>query len=202
MSSAPLYIALLILQPFRHFTYVTTHSPTLPQLYLRHSSFFNPSVSLPTSQLILQPLRHFTYVTTHSPTLPSLYLRHSSFFNPSVASLTSQFILHPSFASPTSQALQLIHLESQQSSFSNLSVSSPTSQLILQPFIRFTYVTAHYPTLPLLHLRHSSLSNPSFASPTSQAHHLTLMMPGAWDIGYKQPFINCQWKSATHFVYF
>ena len=36
-------------------------------------------------------------------------------------------------------------------SFSNLSVSSPTSQLILQPFSRFTYVTAHSPTLlPLL----------------------------------------------------
>ena len=31
---------------------------------------------------------------------------------------------------------------------------------------------------------------------------LTLMMPSAWDIGYKQPFINCQGKSTTHFVYF
>ena len=29
-------------------------------------------------------------------------------------------------------------------------VTSPTSQLILQPFPRFTYVTAHSPTLPLL----------------------------------------------------
>ena len=58
-------------------------------------------------------------------------------------------------------------------SFSNLSVASPTSQLILQPFRRFTYVTAHSPILPLLHLRHSSFSNPSFASPTSQALHLT-----------------------------
>ena len=57
-------------------------------------------------------------------------------------------------------------------SFSNLYVSLPTSQLILQPFRRFTYVTAHSPTLPLLHLRHSSVSNPSFASPTSQALHL------------------------------
>ena len=56
--------------------------------------------------------------------------------------------------------------------FSNLSVSSPRSQLILQPFHRFTYVTAHSPTLPLLHLRHSSFSNPSFASSTSQALHL------------------------------
>ena len=57
-------------------------------------------------------------------------------------------------------------------SFSNLSVTSPTSQLILLPFRRCTYVTAHFPTLPLLHLRHSSFSNPSFTSPTSQALHL------------------------------
>ena len=57
-------------------------------------------------------------------------------------------------------------------SFSNLSFTSPTSQLILQTFHRFTYVTAHSPTLPLLYLRHSSFSNPSFTSPTSQALHL------------------------------
>ena len=37
------------LQPFRHFTYVTTHSPSLLSLYLRHSSFSNPSVPSPTS---------------------------------------------------------------------------------------------------------------------------------------------------------
>ena len=84
--------------------------------------------------------RHFTYVTAHSPTLPTLYLRHNSFSNPSVASPTSQFIL--------------------QRSFSNLSITSPTSQLTLQPFHRFTYATAHSPTLRLLHLRHSSFSNP------------------------------------------
>ena len=100
---------LFILQPFRHFTYITTHSPTLPSLYLRHSSFPNPSVASLTSQfilkpffcfwalLILQPFRHFTYVTTHSTTLPSLYQRHSSFPNPFVASPTSQFILQPFF---------------------------------------------------------------------------------------------------------
>ena len=59
------------------------HSPTFPSLHL--------------CQLILQPFRRFTYVTAHSPTLPFLHLRHSSFSN-------------PSFASPTSQALHLIHL--------------------------------------------------------------------------------------------
>ena len=69
----------LILQPFPHFTYVTTQSLTLPSLYLRHSLFSNYSVASPTSQLILQPFRHFTYIITHPPTLPSLYLRHSIF---------------------------------------------------------------------------------------------------------------------------
>ena len=76
---------------------------------------------------------HFTYVIAHTPTLLSPYLRHSSFSNPSVALL-------------------------RHSSFSNLSVTSPTSQLILQPLPRFTYVTIHSPTIPLLHLRHSSFS--------------------------------------------
>ena len=78
MSSAPLYIALLILQPFRHCTYVTTHSPTLPSICLHYSSFSNPS---------------------------STSLRHSSFSN-------------PSFASPTSQALHLLHLASRPWYFS------------------------------------------------------------------------------------
>ena len=115
--ASPTSQALLILQHFRHFTYVTTHPPTLPSLYLvtaysatlsllhlRHSSFSNPSIALPMSQLILQPFHCFTYATTHSPTLPSLYLRHSSFSKPSVA--------------------------------------LPTLQLILQPFFRFSYVTS------------------------------------------------------------
>ena len=115
---------------------------------LRHNSFSNPSVALPTSQLILQSFRCFIYVTVHSPTL---------------------------FASPTSQALHLIHLANrpwiqEQSSFSKISVTSPTSQLILivQAFRHFTYVTSHSPTLPSLYLRHNSFSNPSVASPMSQ----------------------------------
>ena len=37
--------------------------------------------------------------------------------------------------------------------FSKFSVTSPTWQLILLPFRRFTYDTAHSPTLPLLYLR-------------------------------------------------
>ena len=61
--------ALLILQPFRHFTYVTTLSPTLPSLYLRHSSFSNPSVALPTSQSFSNP-------SFASPTSHALHLIH------------------------------------------------------------------------------------------------------------------------------
>ena len=55
------------------------HSPSFPSLHLRHSSFSNPSLALPTSQLILQPVRCFTYVTAHSPILLSLLLRHRIF---------------------------------------------------------------------------------------------------------------------------
>ena len=44
--------------------------------------------------------------------------------------------------------------------------------LILQHFRHFTNVTAHSPTVPLLHQRYSSFSNTSFASRTSQALHL------------------------------
>ena len=47
-------------------------------------------------------------------------------------------------------------------------VSIFKAELILQAFRRFTYVTAHFPTLPSLHLRHSSFSKPSVALPTSQ----------------------------------
>ena len=63
-------LAELIPQPLRHFSYVTTHSPTLPSLYVRHTSFSNPSVASPTSQLILQPFFRFSYVTSSLLNLP------------------------------------------------------------------------------------------------------------------------------------
>ena len=177
-------------------TMSSAHS-TSPSLHLRHNSFSNLSVALPTSQPILQAFRCFNNVTVHSTTfLLSLLLRHSSFYNTPFASPTSQFILQPFFRftyvtvhSTTLLSLLLRHrlftwradhdLPSTNSELTSrilqpkcLSVTSPTSQLILQPFHRFIYFTAHSPSLPLLHLRHSSFSNPSFASPTSQALHL------------------------------
>ena len=54
--------------------------------------------------------------------------------------------------------------------------------LILQPFRHFTYVTAHSPTLPLLHLRHSSFSNHPFASPTSRVLHLRHLASRPWQL--------------------
>ena len=59
----------LILQTFHHFTFVTTHSPTLPLLYLHHSSFSNPSVASPMSQPFSNP-------SFASPTSLALHLRH------------------------------------------------------------------------------------------------------------------------------
>ena len=55
------------------------HSPSFLSLHLRHRSFSNPSLALPTSQLILQPFRCFTYVTAHSLALLSLLVRHRIF---------------------------------------------------------------------------------------------------------------------------
>ena len=111
-------------------------SSTFPSLHLRHSSFSNPSVALPTSQLNLQPFRCFIYVTAHSPTLLSLLLRHR------------ELILYPfrhfTYVTTHSLTLPLLHLR--HSSFSNLFASS-TSQ------------RAHYPSFPPLHLRHISISN-------------------------------------------
>ena len=112
------------------------HSLTLTSLHLRHSSFSNPSASLPTSQFILQPFRCFTYVIGTSP--------------------TSQLILQPfhrlTYITAHSQTLPPLHLR--HNSFYNLSVTSPTSQLILQPFRRFIYVIGNSTTFPLLYLRH------------------------------------------------
>ena len=48
----------------------SAHSPIFLSLHLRHNSFFNPSVALPTSQLILQPFFRFSYVAGSSLTAP------------------------------------------------------------------------------------------------------------------------------------
>ena len=94
--------------------------------------------------------------------------------NCDVDEVTERFENEQSYIGPT------VLYTMERSSFSNLSFTSPTSKLILQPIQRFTYVTAHSPTLPLLYLRHSSFSNPSFASPTAQALHLIHLASRPW----------------------
>ena len=64
----------------RNFTkfHSSAHSPNFPSLHLRHNSFTNPSVPLPTSQLILQPSFRFSYVTSsslNSPGEPPMQVR-------------------------------------------------------------------------------------------------------------------------------
>ena len=67
--------------------------------------------------------------------------------------------------------------------FTYLTAHSPTLPLLIhQPFHHFTYSTAHSPTLLLLHLHHSSFFNPSFASPMSQALHLRHLASHPWKL--------------------
>ena len=83
--------ALLILQAFSHFTYITTHSPNLTSLYLRHRSFYNPSVASPTSQFILQASFHFSYVASSSLNSPGeLPMVFFFFFAPPMKTLKSR----------------------------------------------------------------------------------------------------------------
>ena len=80
-------------------------------LICEQHSFSNLSVTSPTSQLILQHFRCFTYVTAHS---------------------------HPSFVSPTSQALHLRHLVSRpccDRSLSPVEVSDPQRVGVCWPLV-------------------------------------------------------------------
>ena len=102
------------------------------ELYLRHSSFSNPSVASPASQLILQPFFHFSYVTGSSLNSHGEPPMQSSFSKLSVASPTSQLIIQPfrrfTYVTTRSPFLPLLHLH--HSSFSNPSFASPTSQAL------------------------------------------------------------------------
>ena len=77
------------------------------------------------------------------------------------------------------------------------------SQLILQPFRRFTYATAHSPTLPLLHLCHSSFSNPSFVPPFTFSLSLTSIFfssitPPSFCLYNARSFLNILVYSSLH----
>ena len=150
-----------ILQPFRRFSYVTAHSPTLSLLHLHHSSFCtpsfasptsqalhahspnflsfhlrhrpfsNPSFALPMPQLILQPFHCFTYVIAHSLTLLSLLLHHRLFML--ILQALSLHLRHSPFSNPSVALPTSLFI-------SNPSIVSPTPQLIVQPFFHFSYI--------------------------------------------------------------
>ena len=65
-TSQALHVIHLILQPFRHFTYVTAHSLTLTSLSLPHDSFSDSSVASSASRLILRPFFRFSCVAGSS----------------------------------------------------------------------------------------------------------------------------------------
>ena len=226
----------LILQHFRHFTYVTSHPPTLPSFYLCHNSFSNHSVASPTSQLILQSFFRFFYVSGSSltslgePPMQNTGIAAVAPLNKPLTSIQPDIIhtLVDMFLVSQDQCSSVLWIHFRDGAVCG-GVQLPVSPLdensdwrcdrcpailssaevtdivgrigddvdsiqavsyrfnvtisallILQPSRRFTYVTAHSPTLPSLYLRHSSLSNPSFAFPTSQALHLRHLASRLW----------------------
>ena len=138
-----------------------TYSPTFPSLHLGHNSFSNP-------------FRRFTYVTAHFPNLPLLHICDSSFSNPFFVSLTSKDLhlrhLVDVYAVLSWLIFNIIHTLWSYV-YCNLSDTLTMAQFILEHFRRFSYTTAHSPTLPFLHLRDSSFFNPTFVSPTPQELH-------------------------------
>ena len=80
-------------------TYITTHSPTLLLLHLRHSSFSNPSFASPMSQVL-----HLIHLASRP------WVRRWK--GPEGLANDALLILHPfhHVASPTLQALHLHHL--------------------------------------------------------------------------------------------
>ena len=137
------------------------------------------------SQLILQPFFRFSYVTgfylrllasrpllkTGVDSTPETLCENTldNGFRPTDLCYKSNIIV-TNLSNFTSICFLDVYLVCHGGGLHNQtsSVTSPTSQLNLQPFRRFNYVTDHSPTLPLIHLRHSSFSNPSVALPTSQ----------------------------------
>ena len=124
-----------ILQPFRRFTYVTSHSPTLPLLHIRHSSAHSP----------IFPSLHLRHSSAHSLSFQLLYLCHSSFSNPSLTLPMSQLILQPFRCLTYVTALLILQSFSH---FTYIITHPPTlpslylRHSIFQPFFRFSYVTS------------------------------------------------------------
>ena len=121
----------------------SAHFPTFSSLHLRHISFSNSSVALPTSQLVSNP--------------SLFHLHHSSFSNPSFRFYVTGSSLTSSgepwrMSRPFRHFTYVITHPPSLPSLNYITENFPTLRC-------FTYVTAHSPTL-------------LFASPTSQALHL------------------------------
>ena len=153
----------------------SAHSPIFPTLHLCHN--------------FLQPFCCFTYITAHSPTLPLLHLHHNSFSN-------------PSFASPTSQALHLIHLASHpcikaftshgytqspllQKQLSHASHHSNPNPLPCDPH-HFSLITTYYPNLH--HLKQIC----------REGFHIPSLGPSNQDLLTKPPTVTFRKLSNLH----
>ena len=95
MSSvtSPTSQLILILQAFCHFTYITSHSPTLPSLYLRHNSFSNPYFASLTSQdfhLCHLVSRPWPFSTLQQQTAPGVAAPCSRCLQPGICSHRSR----------------------------------------------------------------------------------------------------------------
>ena len=71
------------------------HSPTFPPLHLRHNSFSNPSVALPTSQLILPSVASPRSQFILQPFFRFSYVRSSSLNSPGEPPMQRMLILRP-----------------------------------------------------------------------------------------------------------
>ena len=152
MGGSPGYVtshtSQLILQYFRSFTYVTTHSQTLPLLHLRHSSFSNHSFASPTSQAL--HLRHLanrafisTLVTKCSQNIVADTDKNKALIDCHKCSSFLSIVKSEPLKIPAS----VLEKVSSGSSL-KLFLIDCTSQLILQPFRCLTYVTGSSLTSP------------------------------------------------------
>ena len=102
-------------KPFRHFTYITVHSPTLPSLYLRHNSLSNPSVASPRH-------RSFSNPSFASPTSQPIHLRHLA-NRPGISMLVTKF--SQNIVADTDKNKALIDCHKCSSSFLSIVKSHP-----------------------------------------------------------------------------
>ena len=157
-------------------TMSSAHSSTFLSLYLRHSSFSNNSVTLPTSQLIPQATgtqEWHIVPLLGDVTSSTTAVQYVSVSELRVLSTEKQWPVrreHTVYTNKSWQCKEKYIVHHWTSMEASLRHSSGWGTWSVSPQYRDLRTRA--PTLPLLHLRHSSFTNPSFASPTSLGFHL------------------------------